>query len=148
MTSAERRQLERIRDSGVACATNLARFLLEKSKRRKPSYYRKQKKLSKREARAALVEKVRAACVKRAAGRCECGCGLLMLEGGAVYPPEWDEFYGRRNVSVETTWMLTRYCHMHKTSNHPTRAAWDEKFKAHCEKYGYPFKARPTKEIR
>ena len=147
MTSAERRQLQRIQATGSACATNLALFLKAKEKRKKPSAYRKEKKLSKKEARAARVVEVRAACVKRANGACEC-CGWQTdLPGYPESTSEWDEFYGRRNVSVKTTWMLRRDCHREKTHNHPSRAVWDAKFKAHCEKYGYPFKPRLTKSL-
>lgn len=128
MTKSERKRL---------CEVCRAKFpgktipLFQKELRKQRKEKQEQERLTKKGARAA----VRAECVKRAGGWCECGCmRVLNLE--------MDHFYGRRFESVETCWMLARVCHVKKTQNDPSRRVWDAEFMRHCAKYGYPFTPR------
>lgn len=95
---------------------------------------------------------IRAACVTRAGGICECGCGSsLALRGETM--DHWINGTGNRKKfeSVETCWMLTLKCHLNFRQLHrvPEWATdfvgtgvefWNWRFKIHCEKYGYPFR--------
>lgn len=90
----------------------------------------------KRRAHAESTSGIRAACAARAANRCEL-CG--MLQGSSL---EMDHVLGgsgrrRERQSMETCWMLCRYCHQYKTS-HPAGENWRAAFRVHCAKYGYP----------
>lgn len=88
---------------------------------------------------------IREACLKRAAGKCECGCGQYLgpAVGDPAYMmlttmPELDHFFGRGRgrppQSVETCWILRADCHREKTNNRPDAATWLRKFITHCER--------------
>jgi len=144
-SKADIRALKRIaesKDVGAALAAYLSRF--KGLKARSPSAHAAKKK-QKRLSRKGAVAAVRPLVVDRANGHCECGCGVPFGVGNTDYSADWDEFYGRKRVSVQETWMLSRRHHLLKTQNWPYRAYWDEKFKAHCAKYGYPFRPRLVK---
>ena len=83
--------------------------------------------------KASIAEAVLA----RAAGRCECGCGLFFdqtLEGAV----ELDHALSRREPdSIDTIWALRRACHREKTDNVPDAAAWLRKFAQHCGRHNY-----------
>lgn len=105
------------------------------------------RKAEKRLTRKEMVAKVRPLVEARAAGSCECGCGTRFGAFGDT--AEWDEFHGRRHISVEETWFLARRCHQAKTANFPSRRYWDNIFASHCRRMGYPPpRPRLTKEIR
>ena len=83
--------------------------------------------------KASIAEAVLA----RAAGRCECGCGLFFdqtLEGAV----ELDHALSRREPdSIDTIWALRRACHRRKTDSEPNAATWLMKFAGHCATHGY-----------
>jgi 5-methylcytosine-specific restriction endonuclease McrA len=98
---------------------------------------RKPSKEEKRDETAAI----RRACLQRADGLCECGCGHPLQEPSEsdhweAETPELDHFFGRGKVkqSVETCWILRADCHQEKTNNRPDAATWLRKFIAHCDK--------------
>ena len=75
------------------------------------------------------------ACLERAGGKCECGCGRPLgtdLDGH----PEMDHFFGRGAgrpaESVYVCWMLRRECHRRKHGARPDAMTWARKFKAHA----------------
>lgn len=87
---------------------------------------------------------IREACLKRAAGKCECGCGQYLgpAVGDPAYMmlttmPELDHFFGRGRgrppQSVETCWILRADCHREKTNNRPDVATWLRRFLAHLD---------------
>jgi hypothetical protein len=84
---------------------------------------------------------------KRAGEFCECGCERRLDVTTFFRKPEMDHFYGRARApqTPETCWLLTRVCHRLKTHNSPDRHAWDDLFRAHCERHGLPFKPRLVK---
>lgn len=154
MTNAERRLLlPFLRDVAAVphvvlamTAEKLLKRFQPARKRRAPGQILREmadeaERLSKKDRRA----DVRAECVKRADGVCECGCGCLL--GIGEWTAEWDEFYGRQHVTVEETWILARCHHRLKTENSPDRQAWDARFKAHCKRHRYGFRPRLTKEL-
>lgn len=89
------------------------------------------------------------ACLARAGGYCECGCGgvLDVIPEGVAWDsrrssgPEMDHVFGRGKgrppQSVETCWILRTDCHREKTNNRPDAAAWFRKFMAHCDRHGF-----------
>lgn len=84
------------------------------------------------------VLRLRLAVAERAAGHCE-ACGREHRNQA-----EFDHWLGgngrRRELeSVETVWLLCLPCHRDRTDNRPHPGAWNEIFRAHCERYGYPF---------
>lgn len=106
------------------------------SKPRRPT------KAEKRDETAAIRE----ACLERAGGLCECGCGYGLYPANArsspplghFAAPELDHFFGRGKgrppQSVETCWILRADCHREKTDNRPDSATWLRKFITHCER--------------
>lgn len=85
---------------------------------------------------------IREACVQRADGKCECGCGRAFTP---FDPAEWDHWLGgngrrRQKESVETTWMLIRSCHQQRTRNWPSAEHWNALREAFCKKWNYAFK--------
>jgi hypothetical protein len=85
----------------------------------------------KKESKAGLRRRNRAACVKRADGQCE-WCGH---SGGHLV---WDHFWGRaRDESVPGEWMLCLLCNHEKTENWPSHAEWLTRFRVHAGKHGY-----------
>jgi len=87
-----------------------------------------------KDARKEFRRMVRTRCVERAAGRCECGCGVYV----GTEALHLDHFWGRaREESIESCWMLAPRCDRDKTENKPTRRAWLAFFAAHCLRNGY-----------
>lgn len=84
-----------------------------------------------------MNREVRAACVDRAHGVCECGCMRPFGLFGAT--DELDHFAGRRNApeTAQTCWLLRRDCHRRKTESKPNAAFWVRAFYAHCERYEF-----------
>lgn len=69
---------------------------------------------------------------------CECCCAWLPFTG------EIDHWLGgsgrrRQRESIETIWLLCSSCHADRTANRPSVEHWNERFRLHCERYGYPF---------
>lgn len=83
--------------------------------------------------------------VVRAKERCE-ACGADLRKAGCVFD-HWLGGSGRRQEqeSLATTWALCLGCNDGRTANAPSAAAWNERFKAHCKKHGYPFTPHITK---
>jgi hypothetical protein len=88
---------------------------------------------------------IRMACLRRAAGTCECGCGKRLNEDEFEHGPDgvaelehpFSKGKGARlPQSVETCWILRADCHRERTANRPSAAAWWEKFIAHMESIG------------
>lgn len=57
---------------------------------------------------------------------------------------EMDHWHGgpdrRRLESVGTCWALCVPCHRDRQANHPSARAWNDRFRRHCERYGYEFR--------
>lgn len=82
--------------------------------------------------------KLREQAMARAAGVCECGCKLSLVEGDLNGQPELDHFFGRKGKqSVRTVWVLRAQCHRLKTKNIPDAGHWLERFIGHCDVFGY-----------
>jgi hypothetical protein len=88
-----------------------------------------------------VTASIREACLQRAGGKCECGCGVPAVDWdkGYSFPEakaELDHFAGRGKVkqSVETCWILRANCHREKTDSRPDAATWLRKFIAHCDR--------------
>lgn len=100
----------------------------------------RKRKVAKKETRRERYREVVRQCTRRAAGKCECGCGRGS-EGGLL-PLDPDHFEGGSNrtasETVEGIWMLARPCHEAKGLNQPSAEAWLRKRSAHCKKYDYP----------
>lgn len=97
------------------------------------------RKESRREETAAIRE----ACLQRANGVCECGCGRAViadpafanLDNKAELEHPFSKGKGARlPQSVETCWILRADCHRERTNNRPDAATWWRKFIAHCIK--------------
>ena len=80
---------------------------------------------------------------QRAAGKCECGCGVSFHAEDSLYAPELDHAFGRGKAkqSVRTCWMLTARCHRRKTNGVPSEAHWLDGFAQHCDRHGYTAEA-------
>lgn len=83
-----------------------------------------------------MNKKLRAAVLARADGNCE-ACGFAVVFG---HLDHWLSGNGRRrqSESVESCWILCLSCDLDRTANRPNAAHWNARFKAHCEKHGYP----------
>lgn len=84
---------------------------------------------------SAETKRIRAAVFARAKGRCECGCRRwITSESGQL-----DHQFGRAKVpqAVSNCWALSIACHEAKTLNHPSAAAWLQRFAWHAGKHGY-----------
>jgi hypothetical protein len=83
--------------------------------------------------RGALA-KIRAACVERAQGLCECGCGKSVNTDRG----ELDHFFSRRNSeSVETCWFIDAVCHKRRHEAVGGTLLWLGKVAMHCRTHGY-----------
>jgi hypothetical protein len=124
---------ERLIEEAVAKASGGSAFVRAWTKhlRRKPS----------KEEKRDVTASIREACLQRAGGKCECGCGVPAVDWdkGYSFPEakaELDHFFGRGKVkqSVETCWILRADCHLEKTMLRPDAATWLQKFIAHCDR--------------
>jgi hypothetical protein len=79
------------------------------------------------------TDRIRAECMLRANGRCECGCGRRLDLWGATMD-HWLSGSGQRvpKQSVKTCWILTLKCHLGRQTNSPSVAFWNERFQRHC----------------
>ena len=122
-------------------------YLLQKGKpspvRKKASGVRKQeKRANHREETARIRERV----FQRAGGACE-ACRTGFVSWGRTM----DHFYGGTGKSqrqtVENCWVLCGTpsipgsCHYLRQRNEPSVSLWNERFRKHCERYGYPILA-------
>jgi hypothetical protein len=84
----------------------------------------------------------------RAQGRCE-SCGTLLASSGVVFD-HWLGGSGRRRQreSLETCWALCVLCNWRRTTNLPTAEYWNDRFRIHCERYGYGYEPHLTKYDR
>lgn len=94
--------------------------------------------------RNAETARIRAECMKRACGHCECGCGMPFDETSLWWRAEMDEWLngnGRRQQkrAVETCWMLTALCHRNRQRYVGGVAGWNQSFEKHCRYYRYRF---------
>lgn len=117
---------------------------LEPRRNTKASVARRGREQEKNEERLTANQKtaaVRVACVLRSRGLCECGCGRILAIFGETMD-HWLNGSGNRKKfeSVETCWMLTIQCHRERQEYLPDVEIWNAKFKAHCDRHGYPFK--------
>ncbi len=57
---------------------------------------------------------------------------------------EMDHWHGgpdrKRLEGVETCWVLCVPCHRDRQANRPSAAVWNDRFRRHCERHGYPFR--------
>lgn len=88
--------------------------------------------------RAERVAAIRRQVMYRAAARCEnpdCERETHALE--------MDHWHGgpdrQRLEAVETCWGLCVACHRARQANRPSAAIWNDRFRRHCERYGYAF---------
>lgn len=107
---------------------------------------RKKLKAAKKAEKRDETAEIRAAVVKRADGRCECGCDTFVTEETG----ELDHFFGRGKVrqTERNTWLLSRECHRAKTNNSPSRAAWLNRFIAHCDRHRFTSEAWHAETLR
>jgi 5-methylcytosine-specific restriction endonuclease McrA len=135
--------LERVRigEKPTFRMRSAARFLLHrlgKPSKKGKSCSAKARKTAKAVQHRGSTASIREAVMQRAAGKCE-HCG------GEFYPwdaPEMDHFMGgggrrRQAASIETCWLLHRFCHLNRTNNYPTAAYWNGSFARHCQKHRY-----------
>lgn len=109
-------------------------------KPRPVSSYRVRKE-KKRGTKRQETARIREAVMRRADGKCECGCGGDTMGLG---PLELDHFWGRGKEpqTVENCWALSRWHHRLKTENkYPGREGWLRAFAAHCDRHGYAAEA-------
>jgi hypothetical protein len=100
---------------------------------------RAQSKQEKAAAHQEQTGEIRAFCLQRAAGVCECGCGRRLDLWGAELD-HWLNGIGRRRQkqSIENCWFLTLKCHAARQRLSPSTSAWNARFAVHARKYGYP----------
>jgi hypothetical protein len=85
------------------------------------------------------IGEIRAFCLQRAGGLCECGCGRrLDLSGFEL--DHWLNGIGRRRQqqSIENCWVLSLRCHGERQRLKPSTPVWNARFAVHARKYGYP----------
>ena len=99
-------------------------------------------KQEKKRSKASLRNEVREAAMVRAGGHCEA------CDGPFLSLPEMDHFWGRAKAeeTLETVWMLDRWCHIQKTRNFPSAREWLVRFVRHCEHHGYTAEAEKARK--
>jgi len=123
----------------VRLAEDITKQLAPKPRKVKAGRTIAQDKAKKRAAHKMSTSEIRAECMARAQGRCECGCNsrLASLDVGA----EMDHFDGgsgkAQRQTVANCWILARLCHRHRQRSFPSVADWNRRFAAHCARYGY-----------
>lgn len=141
------RKLKRILASRNVRAS-LQAFMRGAAPKSRPMKLMKKERLGKerssREDRNAETARIRAECMKRAAGHCECGCGAPFIEDSMLWRAEMDEWLngnGRRQQkrAVETCWMLTASCHRFRQRYVGGVELWNQIFEKHCRYYRYQF---------
>jgi hypothetical protein len=107
----------------------------------------KQKNTQRKKAEGSLrsrlsTAELRRAVQERAGGVCE---GCLNRWGWSWTLDHFLGGAGRRKEkeSIETCWALCGVptgpgCHGKRTRNEPSAAYWNDRFREHCERYGYP----------
>lgn len=107
-----------------------------------------EKKTAKGKAEGAQAARARSAAIRglvmvRAGGVCEVEpyMGRFFAHMRPLVLDHWLGGSGRRRQkqSVENTWAICTPCHRERTVNSPNAAYWNEKFRQHCQRYGYPF---------
>lgn len=76
---------------------------------------------------------------ERAAGICECGCGVPFDESfwGRETLDHFDNGTGKtKRQKLATAWKLRWVCHWRRQLLSPNTATWNDKFRAHCERHG------------
>lgn len=148
MNRANAKELKRILESPDVRASLQSFLGRQNATSRRTLKPMKQERLARgrlaREDRNAETARIRAECMKRAAGYCECGCGVPFIEGDLLQKPEMDEWLngnGRRVQlrSVKTCWMLIAAHHLLRQRYIPDVATWSRDFAAHCKRHGYKF---------
>ena len=91
--------------------------------------------------------RIRAMCVVRANGRCECPCAQPFGPGEGT--AECDHVLGR-NVTQrpETMMLMRRECHRHKTEHSPSAAHWHGIHADFCVAHGYSTDAAESFRLR
>jgi hypothetical protein len=92
---------------------------------------RKSARAAKNEETARIWE----ACWRRSGGRCECGCGRVVMrdvEGDSRATLDHWRGRGKAKQSVHNCWILAASCHRERTDSIPTRRAWVTRFIYHC----------------
>lgn len=93
------------------------------------------RKAAKKRTKKQEAADIRGAVMKRADGRCECGCGELAHPWD---PLELDHFRGRgRSETVESCWALRASHHKKKTLSEPSAAYWLKSFINHARYRGF-----------
>jgi hypothetical protein len=122
-------------------AARLLPYFTERRKNEKQKATQKRKLQGALAARAGIAE-IRAAVMVRAGGQCE---GCLKRWGWSWTLDHFLGGAGRRKEkeSIETCWALCGVptgpgCHGKRTRNEPSAAHWNDRFREHCERYGYP----------
>jgi hypothetical protein len=85
--------------------------------------------------------------ITRSGGRCENPiCEKRLVYRGCVFD-HWLGGSGRRDQaeSLQTVWVLCLECNHARTHNAPSAAYWNARFKAHCDRHGYPFTPHITR---
>lgn len=143
MNASDRRRLVLLLKSKDVRAS-LKSFLAQPKRFKKPiQREREAKEKKERLGRKGETDAIYKAVEKRAAGICECGCGLSFGESTLLLPEmdEWLNGNGRRRQkrAVPTCWMLTGICHRNRQRYAGGVAVWNAIFEQHCQKYGYKF---------
>lgn len=137
MTKAERKRL---------CDSCRAKF-----PGKTPSWFGKQLKKQRKEkqeqerlTKKGETARIREAVVERAGNQCEAAAYERFwphLREHGMQLDHWLGGWGRRRQKqcVENTWLLCPPCHRERTVNAPSAAYWNNIFRQHCAKYGYPF---------
>jgi hypothetical protein len=92
---------------------------------------------------SAETKRIRASCVRRSEGYCECGCGRWLGEDGG----QLDHAESRRVAqTVRNCWMLTPTCHEDRTNSRPSASVWLNRFASHCDLHGYEAEAARARD--
>lgn len=141
MTRSEYNRLGRILGGRDALAGVISWWKSKAPKRRSVSPRKIEKKAKKLSKRGQTAE-IRAAVMARAGGLCEERYhGLRGCNGAADEMDHWLGGSGRRlqKQSVENCWALCWNHHVYRQQGRPSAEWWNERFREHCKRFGYPF---------
>ena len=142
MKHALRLAVDKLREKGEG--TIAEKLLAVYARTKRPKVESKKRKEEKSRARRGSIAEIRAAVWERSGGRCENIGECLFLFESNPWDGELDHWMGgsgrrRSEQSMKNCWRLCWGCHRARTTNMPSVAYWNDRWKAHCERYGYAF---------